>query len=308
MENSNRMDRMSRIKTVGLIKRFAFYLSLLLMPVNFSFAQNSPCPVDEKTLQFKGSPKEQARCLLRPVKPRGVLGDRLKNLPQPLESIVGEKIKIKKEDLRKYLNGNNISETSVGGSLDQKLSTATLPTGETIEALYFLIHDVSAPNYLLKPFPLNIDEAEWSGNSLGQWLKLPVVAHVFVNRVGESISVVEFGSRLPEKRYGTKFARDKLKEIAKGLQIHVELIQPRRSDPDWFPGNDALAPEIGFTGKQYERLALLYIAASIRRGFWLIPAYHCATDGGIPNAHDDPQKFELEKFTSELERLLNIFK
>lgn len=301
------MNGIFRIKIKEFIKVFSFILFSLFITMKVSMAQNSPCLFDEKTLQFAGSPKEQARCLLRPVKPRGILSVQLKKLPQPLENLIGKKVKIKKEDFRKFLKENNISESSVGGSLDEKLSLAALPNGEKIQALYFLIHDVSAPNYLLKPFPENINEADWSGNNLQQWLKLPV-AHVFVNRVGESISVVEFGSLLPEKRFGTKFARDKLKESAKGLQIHVELVQPRRSDPGWFNGNDAIAPETGFTDKQYERLALLYIAASVRRGTWLIPAYHCATDAGIPDAHDDPQKFVLENFARQLERFAKLLK
>lgn len=298
---------MSRIKISEFFTISFFILTILVVQVNFLFAQNSPCPFNEKTFQFVGSPKEQARCLLRPVKPRGILGEELKNLPAPFKKLVGQRVKIKKESLRKFLSAHNISESSLGGSLDEKLSAATLPDGEKVEALYFLIHDVSAPNYLLKPFPENINEANWEGNNLERWEKQKV-AHVFVNRAGESIAAVEFGSVLPEKRYGTKFARDKLKAEAKGLQIHIELVQPRRSDPAWFAGNDAIAPEIGFTDKQYERLALLYVAAGVRRGTWLIPAYHCATDAGIPDAHDDPQNFVLEKFSAALKRILSEIK
>lgn len=280
---------------------------ILFSHISFSFAQNQPCPIDQTTLQFSGSPKEQARCLLRPVKPRGIIGNSLKNLPYPLEKLIGEKIKIKKESFRRYLQKNNIDERSLGGSLDENLCRALLPNGENIQALYFIIHDVSAPNYLLKPFPENINEADWEGNDLSKWLKMPV-AHVFVNRVGESVAVVEFGTVLPEKRFGTKFARNFLKESAKGLQIHIELVQPRRSDPEWFAGNDAFAPVEGFTEKQYQRLALLYIAASIRRGNWLIPAFHCATDAGIPDAHDDPQNFDLSAFAQKLNYFYNLFK
>jgi hypothetical protein len=270
-------------------------------------AQNPPCRFDAQTLQFAGSPVEQARCLLRPVTPRGILDKELKKLPDPLEKLIGERVKIKKEAFRKFLAARSIAEAAVGGSLDLPLSAGSLPGGEMIPALYFLIHDVSAPNYLLKPFPVNINDRTWEGNDLSRWLKLPV-AHVFVNRAGESVSVVEFGSLLPEKRFGTKFARDRLKEEAKGLQIHVELVQPRRSDPEWFAGNDAVAPEPGFTGEQYERLALVYVAASLRRGTWLIPAFHSATDAGIPDAHDDPQNFRLEDFARRLERLLKLLK
>ena len=67
---------------------------------------------------------------------------------------------------------------------------------------------------------------------------------------------------------------------------------------------DAIAPTPGFSDKQYERLALLYICASVRRGSWLIPAFHAAVDAGIKDAHDDPQNFELKKFADKLKSIL----
>lgn len=88
------------------------------------------------------------------------------------------------------------------------------------------------------------------------------------------------------------------------MQIHIELIQPRRRDPNGPPKNDLIAPVPGFTDKQYERLALLYVCASVRRGTWMIPAYHSAIDAGIKGAHDDPQNFLLEKFAEKLNALI----
>jgi len=38
------------------------------------------------------------------------------------------------------------------------------------------------------------------------------------------------------------------------------------------------SPDPGFTPAQYERLALQYIIASVRRGSWMIPAFHCVLD------------------------------
>ena len=40
-------------------------------------AQTAACPFDAKTLSFTGSPEEQARCLLRPVRRFAHLGDAL---------------------------------------------------------------------------------------------------------------------------------------------------------------------------------------------------------------------------------------
>ena len=64
---------------------------------------------------------------------------------------------------------------------------------------------------------------------------------------------------------------------------------------------------LGFSEKQMDRLALVYIAASVRRGSWLIPAFHATVDAGIPNAHDDPQNFDLQLWTKRLCILVKAF-
>jgi hypothetical protein len=282
---------------------FVFWsLILLFSPMN---AQNRSCRFDEKTRQFFGNPIEQAKCLLRPNQPRGILAPELAKLPKPLEKLIGQKVKIKKEKLRDLLRSNKIDELRLGGSLEQPLSKAKLPTGEEVQALYFIIHDTSTPNYGRDKFPVDINEKSWKFNNLEMWLKNPV-AHIFVNRLGESITTTSFSEPVG-KGWGTKLARDFLKTEGKGFQIHIELCQPRRSSPDWFDGNDEIAPEIGFTDQQYEKLALLYVCASIRRGTWLIPAYHSAIDAGIKGAHDDPQNFDLGKFAKFLQQFIEKF-
>ena len=285
-----------------MFRRF-FLILLFLGFSDFASAQNTACLFDKETLQFAGSAVEQARCLLRPVKIAGNLGAAPEKLPAPLEKIIGKTIEIKKAKLRRYLLKSNFEENTLGGSLDQPLSKAKLPNGAEIGALYFIIHDTSAPYLKDEPFPPEINDARWRGNNLSIWKTQPV-AHVFVNRAGESLTVVDFGE--PVKRgFGTKFARDFLKQPAKGLQIHIELVQPRRRDKNRQPeNNDAVAPVPGFTEKQYEKLALLYVAASARRGVWLIPAFHAAVDAGIKDAHDDPQNFEIELFVGKLKALL----
>lgn len=299
------MNSKFEIRNSKLVLLLSFVSCLLSSAV---MAQNSPCKFDETTLQFAGRPVKQARCLLRPNKIGGVLGEELKKLPAPLEDLIGEKVRIKTEKFRKYLQKHKIDEEKIGGSLDQPLSTAKLPDGETIQALYFIIHDTSSPYLQDAPFPDNFDtDANWRGNDLTIWLKQPV-AHIFVNRLGETITTTPFEEPV-RKGWGTKFARDFLMADGKGLQIHIELIQPRRRDAAKMPPeNDLIAPFPGFTEKQYERLALLYAAASRRRGTWLIPAYHSAVDAGIRDAHDDPQNFELRKFAEHLKKLLKKLK
>ena len=63
--------------------------------------------------------------------------------------------------------------------------------------------------------------------------------------------------------------------------------------------NDAQSPNPAFTPAQYDRLALLYVIASVRSQHWLIPAYHAALDADIPNGHDDPLNFDPESFCRE---------
>lgn len=292
------------------MKRCSRILHLIIFALGFVFivksamSQNIPCHFNPKTLQFAGTALQQARCLLRPNKTGGVLGDELKKLPEPLENLVGRKVKIKKENLRKFLRKNRLDEETLGGSLDLPLSVARLPDGQQIQALYFVIHDTSSPYLKDDGFPANFNtDKNWRGNNLHIWINQPV-AHVFVNRLGESLTTTPFQETV-RRGWGTKFARNFLKTEGKGLQIHIELVQPRRRDPNNSnPNNDLIAPVPGFTDKQYEKLALLYVCAGVRRGIWLVPAYHSAIDAGIKDAHDDPQNFELEKFAQALRKLL----
>lgn len=284
--------------------RFLFLPFVIFFPVVVMNAQNTPCKFDDKTLQFIGSPIEQARCLLRPNLTGGVLGAELKKLPHPLENLIGGPATLHKDKLRKYLNKYHIAENDMGGSLDLPLSVAILPNGDKIQALYFIIHDTSSPYLKDEPFPMDFNtDKNWKGNNIKVWLDQPV-AHIFVNRLGESITTTPFEETV-RKGWGTKFSRDFQKADGKGLQIHIELVQPRRRDPNSKnPENDLISPIPGFTGQQYERLALLYVCASVRQGSWLIPAYHSAIDAGIKDAHDDPQNFELNAFADALAKLL----
>jgi len=48
-------------------------------------------------------------------------------------------------------------------------------------------------------------------------------------------------------------------------------------------------------------LVAAYLVASARAGKWLIPGFHATIDEGIPQAHDDPQHFDLVRFATLLE-------
>lgn len=244
-------------------------------------AAQTPCP-------FASSQVDQlARCLLRPVKIFGNLGPTPATLPAPLDSLIGKPIDINAAALKRYLTAHSITEASIGGSLATPLTTTR----------YFVIHDTSAPYLKNQEFPADINESTWTSNNLHRWEQLKVT-HVYVNRLGESVAARNF-----EKTVGaTKYERRG--PGRRGLFVHVELIQPRRREPHGGANNDALAPVPGFSAKQLDRLALLYVAASVRRGRWLLPAFHGAIDAGIPDAHDDPQNFDLSGWLAALQSLL----
>lgn len=245
---------------------------------------------------------------MRPVLIGGHLGAPLKKLPAPLDKLIGKLLNVDKAALERYLTEHNISEADIGGLLSDPVSPANPTDTNAPLARYFVIHDVSTPNYLDEPFPADINEATWPLNDLRRrWINRKVT-HVFINRLGESVTAVDFKTQLPDPNHGTKFARDHLRNRGKGLYLHIELVQPRRRDPQGSPNNDAIAPLPGFTDAQLERLALVYMAASVRRGEWLIPAFHAAIDVGIPDAHDDPQNFDTTNWANKLRALLKSIK
>jgi hypothetical protein len=94
------------------------------------------------------------------------------------------------------------------------------------------------------------------------------------------------------------------KERKNKLFVGIENIQPRKGKPAIpKPGtqpNDLIAPTPGFADAQYDRLALIYVIASAGRGHWLIPAYHAVLDWYFSDGHDDPQNFDLPRFSEDV--------
>lgn len=261
---------------------------IALSPVFASPAAETACPFDEAKFEFAGTPLEQAKCLLRPVSEFGHLGQPLPQLPAPLENLIGQPFKLDKAVLQQYLNARKIDDASIGGAITNVL-----------RAKYFVIHDTSTPNYHDQPFPDNINEPDWRFNNLTRW-QSNAVAHFFVNRLGQSLA----GHPLTKPWRATQFEMKVLKEKSRGLFVHTELVQPRHADAHGFTGNDGIAPVPGFTEAQLDRLALLYVVASAEHGQWMVPAYHATLDAGIPNAHDDPQNFDLNLWANRLGILL----
>lgn len=276
-------------------------LLCLLLSLPAAAQKTAACPWAAWKSGFQGSPRAQASCLLRPVNRYARLGP-AQALPAFLDRHVGEKVTLGRSQLRAYLQVQQISEADLGGALDAPLSRAPgLLASPT--ARYFVIHDTSYPNFLGAGIPVTIDTRDWDFNDFT--VRNPVKGagpkgHVYVNRLGDSLAVHGF----EVANYASKLEKDRLSLT--GLFLHVELVQPRRSDPAGGRGNDGVAPEPGFTPAQYERLALLYIAASVRRGSWLIPAFHAVLDTGYANGHDDPQNFSLAAWSESIAQLIDI--
>ena len=232
------------------------------------------------------APKAQAKCLLRPVKKFGNLGQPLSVLPTPLDTIIGEPTaaSFSLQQVRAFLTQKGISEVDVGGSLSIPLSAPK----------YFVIHDTSDFSEATT-FAANIN-AETAGINRLQGRLAHKVCHVYINRVGQSATAIVFES--PDPPNGTKFGRCNPNQ--RTAFLHIENIQPRIRDRSVSFQNDAIAPTPGFTDAQLERLALIYIVASARSGKWLIPAYHSPVDLGFADRHDDPQNFDLSAWAQKL--------
>lgn len=266
-------------------------------PVSFAI-EIGACKFNVDTQTFKGDAVEQAACLLRQVRKWGNIDPTSASIPDELASIIGKPTSDLRSQLRSVLKTHSISENSIGGNLDNPISRAANNQAQAPFARYFVIHDTSAPWLKdAKSFPPD-DSKEL--NKLSAYGGPDAVAHVFVNRIGETLLGHDFSvpwraTKLEKSGYGG--------EATKGLFLHIELLQPRRRDPAGGPKNDAISPTPGFTSAQYDKLAILYTAASIRSGTWLIPAYHAAIDENLSDAHDDPQQFELKKFSEAVTNL-----
>jgi hypothetical protein len=244
------------------------------------------CRFDASSFEFAGDAQAQARCLLRHVEPGGG-ADPEQPLPPTLASLIGEPTSIDQSKLAAAVRQAGISVPS------------TTPVSETLDhrrAIYFVIHDTSSPWIGDRSFPASFDRQSYF-NDVGQFLGKDAVAHFFNDRRGR----VTVGHDFEVGWRATKLERI-VGESVRGRFLHVENVQPRRQDPEGPPHNDRIGPEPGFTHAQYRTLALLYVLASARAGTWMIPAFHANIDRGIPEAHDDPQHFDLAAFDREVAR------
>ena len=224
-----------------------------------------------------------------------------------MRAIVGRTTQPRLDRLGPYLTTRRIDPArELGGALRPRLP-----------AIYFVIHDTSSPNCSAPDargcdapgqLPTTRDDPGWPVNrDFGGFAADPasLKAHVITNRAGGSLTAHDLAAPVSHTRFDFCFDA-----VAKrNLFVGVENIQPRIGRParprPGAPVNDLVAPQPGFTQAQYERLALVYIVASARAGRWLIPAYHAVLDRlyDPPTAHDDPQQFDLRRFSAAVQSL-----
>ena len=258
-----------------------------------------PCGFDSETLSFRGTPAQQAMCLMRGMDTTRNLAPTLEGLPPGLAKRIGETTGLPSRDaLSGYLSKLDL-EWEFGTYLWQPVSRARDNDPNAPMAKYFVIHDTSGPFYGHRAFPddINVNPKVNNLQSFAcsdEWGK----AHVVVNRMGDSLLNHDFS--IPWRE--TKFEQAaEFGGALKGLFVHIEMIQPRRAGAG---GGDGHSPDPAFTPAQYDRLALLYTIVSVRAGRWLIPAFHAALDADIRNGHDDPLNFKVDSFADSIDRLI----
>src|SRR6266498_3819021 len=166
---------------------------------------------------FAGPPKEQAGCLLRHVHEYGIVDRSPIGLPEPLNRLIGERTAntVTKEALLRYLTSHHIAEQDIGGLLSNEVSKTS--SGEF--AAYFIIHDTSTPTLKVdQPFPpAGMDTVNWAGNKFEHYLHPTTcsarrrnpravcqpVAHVFINRLGDSRTGHDFNQGWRSTKYET---------------------------------------------------------------------------------------------------------
>jgi hypothetical protein len=257
------------------------------------------CGFDSETLSFRGTPAQQAMCLMRGMDATRNLGPTLEGLPPGLAKRIGETTGLpSREVLSAYLSKLDL-EWSFAAYLWQPLSHARDNDPDAPEAKYFVIHDTSGPYYGHRDFPDDINVNPKVNNlqsfaCADEWGK----AHVVLNRMGDMLLNHDFS--IPWRE--TKFEQAaEFGGALKGLFVHIEMIQPRRSGAG---RGDGHSPDPAFTQAQYDRLALLYTIVSVRAERWLVPAFHAALDADIPNGHDDPLNFKVDSFADSIDRLI----
>lgn len=261
----------------------------VLMTMVAEAATKGLCKFDTASLTFTGTAVNQASCLLRFVKKKAT-GSTPQAVPAVILDHVGKTVDIAGDKFTACVTAAGIDPATIGGALHD-------PVAGNVR--YFVIHDTSSPELTgVTSFPANINDSAWCGNNLNAWTSLTGRVHVVVNRAGASRTVTKFST--PRTLPAVKLENTSQVPASRKRFIHVENIQPRiKPAGSWAH----IAPDPGFSDMQLERLAWVYMAASMRARSWLIPAFHFNIDSNLypgVDVHDDPQTFDLAAWGGKL--------
>ena len=259
------------------------------------------CAFDAETLSYAGTPVEQAMCLMRGMDATRNLAPPLTSLPSALASRIGETTGLPtREVLSNYLSKENL-ETDFAAHLWEPLSRAHDNDPDSPTARYFVIHDTSGPNYGHRAFPDDINTDAHYENLADYactdgWGR----AHVFINRIGEMLLAHDYS--IPWRE--TKFEQAaEFGGALQGLFLHNELVQPRKSAPATAGATMRKRPIPPSPRRNTTGWRSSTPLPAVRKGKWLVPAFHAAIDADIPNGHDDPLHFDIDSFAASLDGL-----
>lgn len=254
----------------------AYIYAVCLFLLSAASSQANICKWNTSMRTFTGPALEQALCLLTPVKATGSLSLPLTALPSSLEELTGQPFSLPRQQVEKFLYQKNLAPQDYGGATGIRVSLA-----QGNAARYFVIHGTNHPQFDIFPFPSDINTSPIINN----FKQFGRHYHVIINRSGHAHTALDFFTPLR----ATRFERKKAGKKAKGLFLHVGLIQPLARLQD---GTHKI-PDPAFTKAQYQHLAICYIAASQRAGTWLIPAYAAVIDHSIAQGGKGPRGFSL---------------
>src|SRR5580658_4817412 len=143
------------------------------------------CDFNLDSLEYRGTPVEQAMCLMRGLDGTRNLGPRLQSLPDALATRIGRESGLpSRETLSAFLSKQDL-EWSFAANLWQPVSRAEDNNPEAPQATYLVVHDTSGPNFGHRDFPDDIDSTARL-NNLNNFACSDGwgIAHVVINRAG----------------------------------------------------------------------------------------------------------------------------
>jgi hypothetical protein len=213
-----------------MLKLLLIQLILGAFTATLLSAQPASHQFDYLRLKYSGGIKQECEILLKKPLRGGHVKAKKPKIDSVFLALISGEMLVNKQKFRDYLDSNTIIQADIGCNIDNGLSTIINPaTNKRETAKYFILHDVSYSQDGLI-FPGNIDSISYRANQFSYWTKIQkeknvTLAHVFINRLGESKTYANFSHPC----LTTKFEKPKYNKHfnLQGLFLGVELVQPR---------------------------------------------------------------------------------